>query len=103
VTAGETAILYDERSVHRAERKEGNMSKDDNEHLGSSDCSSAWHNENESPTEKGWYLVDAVDGRFEGEHKYRAWGNGSWWVPLAPMELIRNKSNARITEPKGKR
>ena len=31
VTAGETAILYVQRSVHRAERKEGNMSNDSNE------------------------------------------------------------------------
>jgi hypothetical protein len=58
-------------------------------------CSSAWHDEHEDPTEKGWYLVDAVDGRFDGERKYRAWGNGSWWIPLAdgwlssPMGLYR--------------
>lgn len=42
-----------------------------------------WHDENQEPTEKGWYLVDAVDGRFNGQFKYRAWGNGSWWIPLA--------------------
>ena len=42
---------------------------------------SDWHDEHEEPVEIGWYLVDAVDGRFNGKHKYRAWGNGSWWIP----------------------
>ena len=40
------------------------------------------NNEHEMPKETGWYLVHAVDGRFDGETKYRAWGNGSWWIPL---------------------
>lgn len=35
-----------------------------------------------SPTEKGWYLVRATDGRWNGETRYRAWGNGFWWIPL---------------------
>lgn len=58
---------------------------------------SGWHDENESPGEDGWYLVDAIDGRFDGEYRYRAWGNGSWWIPLndgwisSPMGLYRWK------------
>jgi hypothetical protein len=41
-----------------------------------------WHDAKEEPLERGWYEVVAVDGRFEGERRYRAWGNGMWWIPL---------------------
>ena len=54
-----------------------------------------WNSEHTEPTEAGWYLCDAVDGRWDGQFKYRAWGNGSWWIPLvdgwlsSPMGLYR--------------
>lgn len=62
-----------------------------------SDCyaDDGWNDEWTEPTEKGWYLVDAVDGRWNGEVRYRAWGEGSWWIPLpdgwmsSPMGLYR--------------
>ena len=52
-------------------------------------------NENIKPEESGWYFVHAVDDRFEGEFRFRAWGNDSWWIPLgdgwlsSPMGLYR--------------
>ena len=42
-----------------------------------------WNDENEEPTETGWYLCDAVDQRWgPGVFKYRALGRGMWWIPL---------------------
>lgn len=41
-----------------------------------------WHGEFEEPSEKGWYECFAVDDRWKGEMRYRAWGNGTWWIPL---------------------
>lgn len=41
-----------------------------------------WHDANETPTEKGWYECKAVDDRWDGEMRYRAWGNDQWWTPL---------------------
>jgi phage FluMu protein Com len=58
---------------------------------------SEWHSENEQPTDRGWYLCDSIDGRWNGEFRYRAWGNGYWWIPLpdgwisAPISLYRWK------------
>jgi len=40
------------------------------------------NNENICPTEPGWYECIAVDDRWNGEIRYRAWGNASWWIPL---------------------
>lgn len=36
----------------------------------------------ETPTAPGWYECWAVDDRWCGEMRYRAWGNGLWWTPL---------------------
>lgn len=40
------------------------------------------HKATETPTLPGWYLCQAVDDRWNGEFRYRAWGNGFWWIPL---------------------
>jgi hypothetical protein len=34
-------------------------------------------------TERGWYKCWATDDRWEGQPRYRGWGNGCWWIPLA--------------------
>jgi len=36
-----------------------------------------WHGAEEEPTEPGWYECLATDNRWNGEMRYRAWGNGS--------------------------
>lgn len=41
------------------------------------------HDANEEPTESGWYECWATDDRWSGEMRYRAWGNGLWWIPLS--------------------
>jgi len=41
-----------------------------------------WHEATETPTETGWYECLAIDDRWNGEMRYRAWGNGYWWTPL---------------------
>lgn len=40
------------------------------------------HSFNETPTEAGWYECWAIDDRWNGQMRYRAWGNGWWWIPL---------------------
>jgi hypothetical protein len=39
-------------------------------------------NENIEPSEPGWYICKPIDDRWDGETRYRAWGNGCWWIPL---------------------
>jgi hypothetical protein len=34
------------------------------------------------PFEPGWYECWAIDDRWDGEMRYRAWGRGTWWIPL---------------------
>lgn len=41
-----------------------------------------WRDATETPPGPGWYEVIAVDGRFDGDSRYRAWGNDMWWIPL---------------------
>lgn len=41
-----------------------------------------FNNPEQIPTETGWYLCKAGD-RWNGETRYRAYGNGSWWIPLS--------------------
>ncbi len=41
------------------------------------------HAAEEDPTDAGWYGCWATDDRWNGEMRYRAWGNGRWWTPLA--------------------
>jgi hypothetical protein len=41
-----------------------------------------WHSADEPPAERGWYEVRALDDRWQGESRYRAWGCGDWWIPL---------------------
>lgn len=45
-------------------------------------CNLPFRGEWDEPTEAGWYECLAVDDRWGGEMRYRAWGNGSWWTPL---------------------
>ena len=40
----------------------------------------AWHPADEAPTEAGWYECYATDDRWKGSMRYRAWGNGLWWI-----------------------
>lgn len=40
-------------------------------------------NENIEPIDPGWYLCNAVDDRWDGELRYRAWGHGQWWTPFS--------------------
>ncbi|MGB2832951.1 MAG: hypothetical protein WBC07_08340 [Methylotenera sp.] len=40
------------------------------------------HTFDETPTKAGWYECWAIDDRWNGEMRYRAWGNGAWWIPL---------------------
>lgn len=47
-------------------------------------------NQDVPPTRDGWYLCRAVDSRWGGETRYRAWGNGSWWIPLKDGWLSSN-------------
>jgi hypothetical protein len=48
-----------------------------------------------APFEPGWYECLATDDRWQGETRYRAWGQGRWWIPLvdgwlsSPMGLYR--------------
>lgn len=42
----------------------------------------SWHEADEEPAEPGWYEVAAMDDRWGPETRYRAWGNGCWWIPL---------------------
>jgi len=58
-----------------------------------------WHSEHEEPTEPGWYLCDAVDGRWGKEFKYRAWGHGLWWIPLPDGWISSNMGIYRWTGP----
>ena len=50
---------------------------------------------NHRPTKPGWYECWALDDRWGGEMRYRAWGNGYWWIPLvdgwitSPMGIYR--------------
>ncbi len=41
-----------------------------------------WHEPDETPPERGWYEVAAIDDRWEWETRYRGWGNGLWCPPL---------------------
>lgn len=41
-----------------------------------------WQDQDQEPTEAGWYECLAVDDRWDGKMAYRAWGNGSWCIPL---------------------
>ncbi len=41
-----------------------------------------FHDANECPLADGWYECYATDDRWNGEMRYRAWGNGLWWMPL---------------------
>ena len=41
-----------------------------------------WHDPGDDPAEPGWYEVTTADDRFGPELRYRAWGNGLWWIPL---------------------
>lgn len=40
------------------------------------------HQSNHKPQVPGWYECWARDDRWNGEMRYRAWGNGFWWTPL---------------------
>lgn len=51
---------------------------------------SIWQNENILPTKPGWYECLAVDDRWKGQTRYRAYGNGSWWIPLDDGWLSQN-------------
>jgi hypothetical protein len=34
------------------------------------------------PDNAGWYECWTFDDRWNGGMRYRAWGNGLWWIPL---------------------
>jgi hypothetical protein len=42
-----------------------------------------WRSSYTHPARKGWYEVRAMDDRWGGETRWRAWGNGQWWTQLA--------------------
>lgn len=42
-----------------------------------------WNSSYRRPSRKGWYECRARDGRWGGKTRYRAWGQGQWWIPLA--------------------
>lgn len=48
------------------------------------------NNQNKEPEKTGWYHVDAVDKRWGEKTKFRAWGNGRWWIPLKDGWLSSN-------------
>lgn len=41
-----------------------------------------WQSSYRKPPRKGWYECRALDDRWNGETRWRAWGNGMWWIPL---------------------
>ena len=41
-----------------------------------------WHGADEVPECCGWYECRAVDDRWNGETRFRAFGCGEWWIPL---------------------
>ncbi len=41
-----------------------------------------WQNSEKRPRIAGWYECVAIDDRWNGEMRYRAWGAGTWWIPL---------------------
>jgi hypothetical protein len=45
---------------------------------------SKWFEASETPSRAGWYEVLAGDDRWGGKSRWRAWGKGCWWIPLAP-------------------
>lgn len=41
-----------------------------------------WMDANVEPPSRGWYECRALDDRWDGETRFRAWGQGMWWIPL---------------------
>ncbi len=41
-----------------------------------------WKSANKTPRITGWYECMAVDDRWGGKIRYRAWGAGIWWTPI---------------------
>jgi len=56
-----------------------------------------WKSSYQKPTRRGWYECKARDGRWEGVTSWRAWGNGSWWIPLGG----RNAEGGWMSSPMG--
>lgn len=41
-----------------------------------------WRSSYTKPRRRGWYECRARDGRWDGKTRFRAFGRGSWWIPL---------------------
>lgn len=41
-----------------------------------------WHSAKTHPPRKGWYEVKPTDDSWNGETRWRAWGNGQWWMQI---------------------
>lgn len=44
--------------------------------------SKRWNSSYRKPPKRGWYECKARDDRWDGGTEWRAWGQGSWWIPL---------------------
>jgi hypothetical protein len=45
-----------------------------------------WHLAIDLPETPGWYEVRALDDRWNGGIRWRAWGKGRWWIPLGAKQ-----------------